>query len=137
MYFYMKTSEILTSILNAEGVSVQEFAEKICYPATKLYDIKQGRTKNFSEDLIDIISAAYPKYTREYLRTGIEDYGRSTKEAEALTSAVRGLDKILTEMTAQREMSDRHMTEAFEIIKHFQEQTDRLISLMELKKSTL
>ena len=129
----MSTSEILTLILEKEGMTVQDFAASIGYPATKLYDIKQGRTKNFGEDVIAAISGKYPKYSREFLLTGIEDYGSGTKTTEILGSALLGIDKVLSEMAAQREMSDRHMTEAFEIIKHFQAQTDRLISLMELK----
>ena len=129
----MNTSEILEKILEKEGFSVQEFANKIGYPVSKLYDIKQGRTKNFAEDLIERITAKFPQYTREYLLTGIDNYGSNVQVTETLSSAIHGIDKILSEMTAQREMSDRHMTEAFGIIKHFQEQTDRLISLMELK----
>lgn len=129
----MNTSEILTSILESEDLSVREFANSIGYPESKLYDIKQGRTKNFNDDLLLLISEKYPKYTREFLLTGIEGYGANQGNTSTLATAVRDIDKILNEMTAQREMSDRHMTEAFGIIKHFQQQTDRLISIMENK----
>lgn len=131
--FAMNTSEILTTILSNEDLSVQEFAARIGYPATKLYDIKQGRTKNFNDELIESITAAYPKYSREFLLTGIADYGELSKNTENLASTIHGIHMIVTEMSAQRIMYDKHMTEAFESIKRFQQQTERLITIMEKK----
>ena len=46
----MKTNEILSAILSNEGLSVREFSDALGYPTSKLYDIKQGRTKKFDED---------------------------------------------------------------------------------------
>jgi len=133
----MATNEILTYILESEGLSVQDFSSSIGYPVGKLYDIKQGRTKRFSDDLVDIISEKYPKYTRTFLLTGEmakQDVPKEQElriDASSLYTFSRNIDKILSELTAQREMSDRHMTEAFEIIRNFQSQTDRMITLLE------
>ena len=139
----MKTSDILSEILSAEGLTVQELATSINYPVNKLYDIKQGRTKKFSDELIGLISDRYPNYTRAFLLTGENvlladrENGNGipkTNEVPIFATVTRNIDKILSELSAQREMSDRHMTEAFEIIKHFQQQTDRMIALMEQQR---
>ena len=69
----METKCILERILDDQGLTVKEFAEKIGYPAKKLYDIKQGRTKRFSDELLQIISDRFPNYSRVWLMTGMGD----------------------------------------------------------------
>jgi len=139
----MATSEILENVLSELGLSMQDFATSIGYPVSKLYDISRGRTKKFSEDLIAKISETYPKYTRSYLLLGEnaeesmpEQESDSEQEVESpkptsQATVSSNIDRILNELAAQRVMSNKFMGEAFDIIKHFQTQTDRMIAVLE------
>ena len=51
-------------------MSVKAFADKIDYSPAKIHDLKRGKTRRFSDDLIEHITTAYPAISRIWLMTG-------------------------------------------------------------------
>lgn len=123
----MSTSEILSFILQSEELSVQEFAKSICYPVTKLYDIKQGRTKNFNEDLISKISYRFPKYNRNFLLTGTMPLNESIKfindNTESSDINNDNFTLLINELSATRRDNTA-------IIQKYQQQLDDMIQII-------
>lgn len=66
----MNAQDVLGEILEDLGLKIKQFANEIGYPVGKLYDIQRGKTKRFKDDLVEIISDFYPKYSRVWLLTG-------------------------------------------------------------------
>ena len=114
----METKSILERILEDQGLTVKEFAEKIGYPAKKLYDIKQGRTKRFSDELLQIISDRFPNYSRVWLMTGMGDVYVSNASAPVFTNTGNNVQN-------EQNVISKDM---IELIKSSMAQTDRAMA---------
>ena len=114
----METKCILERILDDQGLTVKEFAEKIGYPAKKLYDIKQGRTKRFSDELLQIISDRFPNYSRVWLMTGMGDVYVSNPSAPVFTNTGNNVQN-------EQNVISKDM---IELIKSSMAQTDRAMA---------
>lgn len=62
--------KMLRCILTDLGLEVKQLADELDYPASKLYDIQRGRTKQLKNELVGRILAHYPQYSRTWLLTG-------------------------------------------------------------------
>ena len=69
----MENKKILAGILSELGLNTREFSENIGYSLTKLYDVQRGKTKRFSNDLVELIVKRYPQFNRVWLLTGEGD----------------------------------------------------------------
>ena len=114
----METKCILERILDDQGLTVKEFAEKIGYPAKKLYDIKQGRTKRFSDELLQIISDRFPNYSRVWLMTGMGDVVVTNPSAPVFTNTGNNVQN-------EQNVISKDM---IELIKSSMAQTDRAMA---------
>ena len=123
----MNTSEILSFILQNEELSVQEFANLIGYPVSKLYDIKQGRTKKFSEDLMSLISYKFPKYNRDFLLTGTmpleQQVNQVIKQMQSTDEKNDNFTLLINELSATRRDNTA-------IIQKYQSQLDEMIQII-------
>ncbi len=84
----LSSAEILQQLLEQNQMGVKQFADKINYPASKLHDIKRGKTQRFSGELIERIIATFPDIDRFWLLTG-EDIAVIQKSYKSQA----GLDK--------------------------------------------
>lgn len=122
----MQANEVLQKVLENEGLKITELAEAIEYPVTKLYEINRGKTKSIGKQLGDRIREKYPKYNIAWLVSG---EGDMYVTGDTLLSSGACIDRaslqlIIGEMAAQRENS-------FEVIRTFQSQLDRMLSIIE------
>ena len=69
----MNTKAILERILEDQNLTVRDLANLLGYPESKLYCVKQGKTKTFSKELLELISNRFPNYSRVWLMTGMGD----------------------------------------------------------------
>ncbi len=69
----MDTKAILERILEDQNLTVRDLANLLGYSESKLYCIKQGKTKTFSKELLELISNRFPNYSRVWLMTGMGD----------------------------------------------------------------
>ena len=82
----MDTKAILEQILEHQNLTVRELANLLGYPEGKLYCIKQGKTKSFSKELLELISNRFPNYSRVWLMTGMGDVYVSNPSAPVFTN---------------------------------------------------
>lgn len=67
----MRPKEVLEYILSNEGISYSDLAKLMGIPrAQPLYDIRDGKIKNISENYANKILAAFPKYNKGWLMSG-------------------------------------------------------------------
>lgn len=67
------TSEIISSILDREGLKAATFAKSVGVVPTQIYDLQKGKIKKISEEIADKIISVYPHYNRVWLLTGEGD----------------------------------------------------------------
>lgn len=128
----MTSGEIIEKIMYEYHLNARQFALSIGIIPQQVYDLQKGKTKNISDELASKILTKYSNINKAWLLSGEgEMFVDNTQKPFQSTFDISSLQIIVNEMSAQREMSDRHMTEAFSVIKHFQEQTDRMITLLE------
>ncbi len=68
----MTTTEIISRILEHEGLQAATFAKKCGLVATQVYDLSSGKIKKISSGVANKIVAAFPHYNLEWLLTGAE-----------------------------------------------------------------
>lgn len=129
----MTPSEVINKILYEYRINANQFALSINVAPAQIYDIRSGKIKRISEDIASKILNKYSNLNRTWLISGEGEMylEQPNKNLNISSVDVTSLQVLVSEMSAQREMSDRHITRAFDIIKHFQEQTDRMITLLE------
>ena len=67
----MRPKEVLEYVLSNEGISYSDLAKLMGIPrAQSLYDIRDGKIKNISENYANKILAAFPKYNKGWLMSG-------------------------------------------------------------------
>ena len=75
----MRPKEVLEYVLSNEGISYSDLAKLMGIPrAQPLYDIRDGKIKNISENYANKILAVFPKYNKGWLMSG---EGEILKEA--------------------------------------------------------
>lgn len=67
------TSEIISSILDREGLKAATFAKSVGVVPTQIYDLQKGKIKKISEEIADKIISVYPHYNKVWLLTGEGD----------------------------------------------------------------
>lgn len=67
------TSEIISSILDREGLKAATFAKSVGVVPTQIYDLQKGKIKKISEEIADKIISVYPHYNKVWLLTGVGD----------------------------------------------------------------
>ena len=67
------TSEIISSILDREGLKAATFAKSVGVVPTQIYDLQKGKIKKISEEIADKIISVYPHYNKFWLLTGEGD----------------------------------------------------------------
>lgn len=68
----MNAPERLQAILNYENLNANTLADSLGFDKPqRLYDVLNGKTKNISEKLADIILNIYPYYNKVWLLTGV------------------------------------------------------------------
>lgn len=67
------TSEIISSILDREGLKAATFAKSVGVVPTQIYDFQKGKIKKISEEIADKIISVYPHYNKVWLLTGEGD----------------------------------------------------------------
>lgn len=68
----MNAPERLQAILNYENLNANTLADSLGFDKPqRLYDVLNGKTKNISEKLADIILNVYPYYNKVWLLTGV------------------------------------------------------------------
>lgn len=67
------TSEIISSILDREGLKAATFAKNVGVVPTQIYDLQKGKIKKISEEIADKIISVYPRYNKVWLLTGVGD----------------------------------------------------------------
>ena len=58
------TSEIISSILDREGLKAATFAKSVGVVPTQIYDLQKGKIKKISEEIADKIISVYPHYNK-------------------------------------------------------------------------
>ena len=66
----LSSQEVLQQLLKELEMSIKSFADKIDYSPAKLHDLKRGKTRRFSDELIAHITTAFPAISRVWLMTG-------------------------------------------------------------------
>ena len=67
------TSEIISSILDREGLKAATFAKSVGVVPTQIYDLQKGKIKKISEEIADKIISVYHHYNKVWLLTGEGD----------------------------------------------------------------
>ena len=104
------TSEIISSILDREGLKAATFAKSVGVVPTQIYDLQKGKIKKISEEIADKIISVYPHYNKVWLLTGEGDMltsdvppARSVDIPEEIVDGFnpRELLDIIHDLTAQ------------------------------------
>ena len=104
------TSEIISSILDREGLKAATFAKSVGVVPTQIYDLQKGKIKKISEEIADKIISVYPHYNIVWLLTGVGDMltsdvppARSVDIPEEIVDGFnpRELLDIIHDLTAQ------------------------------------
>ncbi|MBQ9339843.1 MAG: LexA family transcriptional regulator [Paludibacteraceae bacterium] len=83
----LSSQEVLHQLLAELDMSVKSFADSIGYSSAKIHDLKRGKTRRFSDDLIAHIVATYPVISRIWLMTGEGNmYGKPSTDINQQSS---------------------------------------------------
>jgi transcriptional regulator with XRE-family HTH domain len=63
-------SQIIELILQFYHLNAKNFAEKIGTSPTQIYDLRKGKIKKLSPEMLEKILTAYPELSRSFLLTG-------------------------------------------------------------------
>ena len=119
----MNAAERIQALLFEYHLNARQFALSIGVVPQIIYDIQKGKLKNMSDDLMSKILERYSDVNKAWLYTGEGDMLLSSKPMALDSSSFK---LMMAEMTAQRESS-------FEIIRNFQRQLDRMLTIIETK----
>lgn len=131
----MNAKEVIEALLFEYRMTASAFAKSCGLVPVQIYDIQNGKIKNISQGVASKILDKYSELNKGWLLSGEGSMYADTKEKQE--PIVRqehistSLQLLITEMAAQREMSNAQMSRAFSVIEKFQEQTDRLIKIIE------
>lgn len=131
----MNAKEVIEALLFEYRMTASAFAKSCGLVPVQIYDIQNGKIKNISQGVASKILDKYSELNKGWLLSGEGSMYADRKEnqepiirQEQVSSS---LQLLIAEMAAQREMSNAQMSRAFSVIEKFQEQTDRLIKIIE------
>ena len=131
----MNAKEVIEALLFEYRMTASAFAKSCGLVPVQIYDIQNGKIKNISQGVASKILDKYSELNKGWLLSGEGSMYTDTKEKQEpivrQEQVSSSLQLLIAEMAAQREMSNAQMSRAFSVIEKFQEQTDRLIKIIE------
>jgi predicted transcriptional regulator len=131
----MNAKEVIEALLFEYRMTASAFAKSCGLVPVQIYDIQNGKIKNISQGVASKILDKYSELNKGWLLSGEGSMYADTKEKQEpivrQEQVSSSLQLLIAEMAAQREMSNAQMSRAFSVIEKFQEQTDRLIKIIE------
>lgn len=131
----MNAKEVIEALLFEYRMTASAFAKSCGLVPVQIYDIQNGKIKNISQGVASKILDKYSELNKGWLLSGEGPmYADSKEKQEPIARQEQvssSLQLLIAEMAAQREMSNAQMSRAFSVIEKFQEQTDRLIKIIE------
>lgn len=135
----MNAKEVIEALLFEYRMTASAFAKSCGLVPVQIYDIQNGKIKNISQGVASKILDKYSELNKGWLLSGEGSMYADSKDTQepVVRQETRqehvssSLQLLIAEMAAQREMSNAQMSRAFSVIEKFQEQTDRLIKIIE------
>lgn len=131
----MNAKEVIEALLFEYRMTASAFAKSCGLVPVQIYDIQNGKIKNISQGVASKILDKYSELNKGWLLSGEGSMYADAKEKQEpivrQEQVSSSLQLLIAEMAAQREMSNAQMSRAFSVIEKFQEQTDRLIKIIE------
>lgn len=131
----MSAKEVIEKILYELHMTPAVFAKSCNLVPVQIYDIQSGKIKHISQGVASKILAKYSNFNKGWLLSGegnmYAEEPATQEQAPRHEQVSSSLQLLIAEMAAQREMSNAQMSRAFSVIEKFQEQTDRLIKIIE------
>ena len=91
----MNGKEVINMILANESIKAATFARKIGVTPPQIYDLQKGKIKGISSKIADKIIAAYPRYNKSWLITGIgEMFAPQTEEEGKASINIKNMTKL-------------------------------------------
>lgn len=131
----MSAKEVIEALLFEFRMTASAFAKSCGLVPVQIYDIQSGKIQHISQGVASKILAKYSNLNKGWLLSGegnmFADTPTTQDPAPRQEQVSSSLQLLIAEMAAQREMSNAQMSRAFSVIEKFQEQTDRLIKIIE------